>query len=55
MKVTWIHFGKALMGNVVSESETNYTVVITSYEIKRDKNKIGQKWIVAKSLCQIMQ
>ena len=47
-KISWLHNGKALTGNVVEEDATHYVVIVTAYEVKKHKGLVGKKFLVKK-------
>ena len=47
-KISWMHEGKALTGNVIEETEKSYVVIVTSYEAKKHQKLIGKKFLVRK-------
>lgn len=54
--VAWLYGGKigrALMGNIVEETQESYIVIVTSSESKKDKKLEGQQFFVSKSVAQL--
>ena len=46
--INFMHENKALTGKVVEENEKSYVVIIVSYEAKKHKKLVGQKFLVRK-------